>query len=141
MKEQANDKTIRVIVADDHELIREGVCSLLALEPDIEVAAVVADGKQAVSNVSALLPDVILMDIRMPKLNGMEATRLIKMRHPEVAVLCMSVHHERLIVDSILKAGASGYLLKANAGKELVPAIRAVIAGETFFCSTIAAER
>ncbi len=141
MNEQIKDKKIRVIVADDHVLIRDGVCSLLGLESDIEVVAVVEDGEQAVLKVSELLPDVVIMDIRMPKLNGVEATRKLKIEHPEVAVLCMSVHHEALIVDSILEAGASGYLLKGNAGQELVPAIRAIMAGEVYLCSTIKSER
>jgi DNA-binding NarL/FixJ family response regulator len=141
MNEKIKDKKIRVIVADDHVLIRDGICSLLALESDLEVLAVVEDGEQAVLKASELLPDVVIMDIRMPKLNGVEATRKLKSKHPDVAVLCMSVHHEALIVDSILAAGASGYLLKGNAGQELVPAIRTVMAGEVYLCSTIKSER
>ena len=141
MTKDTQKSKIRVLVADDHVLIRDGVCSLLETDDDFEVLAVVEDGEQAVSAVGELRPDVILMDIRMPKLNGMEATRQIKAKYPEVAVLCMSVHHEKLIVDSILEAGASGYLLKSNAGKELLPAIRAIMSGEVFFCSTITAER
>ena len=141
MSESSGEVRIRVIVADDHEAVREGICGLLSLEQDIEVIAIAEDGIQAVDKACELVPDVVLMDIRVPKLNGIEATRALKAKRPEVAVLCMSVHHEKLIVDSILAAGASGYLVKGNAGDELVPAIRCVAAGEIYLCSTIAGDR
>ncbi len=134
-----SDSKTRVLVADDHALIRDGICSLLDTTPDIEVIGVAEDGEQTLSKASELQPDIVLMDIRMPKINGMEATRLLKDKHPEMRVLCMSVHHEKLIVDSIMASGASGYLVKGNAAKEIVSAIRTVAAGKTFFCSTITA--
>jgi two-component system nitrate/nitrite response regulator NarL len=131
------DRNISILIADDHVMIRDGICALLELEPDVQVLDVAEDGKETLTKAEALQPDIVLMDIRMPKINGVEATRLLKQEHPNIRVLCMSVHHEKTIVDSIMKGGASGYIVKGNAAKELVPAIRAVAAGKTFFCSTI----
>lgn len=132
----SSDNMIRVLVADDHALVRDGICSLLELESDMEVVAIAEDGESAVRQVSDVLPDVVVMDIRMPGLNGIEATRQIKSQNDDVAVLGMSVHHEKLIVDDILAAGASGYLLKGDAGTELASAIRTVSSGEVYLCPT-----
>ena len=135
------DGKIRILVADDHVLIRDGICALLASEPDIEVLGFAEDGEETLAKATELQPDIVIMDVRMPKMNGVEATRLLKAAHPHVRVLCMSVHHEKVIVDSVMAGGASGYLVKGNAAKEIVPAIRAVAAGETFYCSTISTDR
>lgn len=137
MSDDKETKQIRVLIADDHDLIRDGLCSLLELESDIDVIAVAEDGADAIIKATELMPDVIVMDIRMPKFNGIEATQKIKALFDDMQILCMSVHHEQTIVDSILKAGASGYIVKGNAGTELPTAIRAVAAGDSYFCSTI----
>ncbi len=130
-------KKLQVLVADDHELIREGICNLLALESDMEVVATAEDGEVAVQKAEELMPDVVVMDIRMPKLNGIEATRKIKSEHNDILVLCMSVHHEKIMVASVMEAGASGYILKGNVNTDLSPAIRAIVAGEVYFCSSV----
>jgi DNA-binding NarL/FixJ family response regulator len=141
MTEQTKTMKIRVLVADGHLLILDGVSGLLAKEPDMELLGTAEDGEQAVLKTQQLQPDVILMDVRMPNVNGIEATRQIKAQNPNVAVLCMSVHHEKMVVDAILKAGASGYILKGSAGTELASAIRAVSSGKQYFCKTITRER
>jgi DNA-binding NarL/FixJ family response regulator len=128
------EKQIRLLVADDHQLVREGICGLLELAPDIAVVGTAENGEEAVKRVAELQPDVVLMDVRMPLLNGIDATRRIRSDHPAVRVLGMSVHHEMTIVNDFLAAGASGYVLKGNAGAELAPAIRTVAAGEQYLC-------
>jgi len=130
INKQGNEQ-LRVLIADDHEVVREGICDLLALTPDIKVVAAVSDGLTALEKIHELVPDVAVMDIRMSGMNGIEATRLIKARHPGVRVLCMSVHHEPQVVADALAAGACGYVLKVNAAEELVKSIRAAVAGET----------
>jgi two-component system response regulator NreC len=137
MTELADQKKLRIIIADDHELIRDGICGLLALESDMEVVATVEDGETAVQKAEELRPDVVVMDIRMPRLNGIEATKKIRSRQSGTLVLCMSVHHEKIIVDSVMEAGASGYILKGNVSTDLSPAIRAIVAGEVYFCSSV----
>ena len=121
---------LRVLIADDHEVMRAGICDLLALTPDIKVVAAVPDGLTALEKIHELMPDVAVIDVRMSGMNGIEATSLIKARHPSVRVLCMSVHHEPQVVDDALAAGACGYILKVNAAEELVKSIRAAAAGE-----------
>jgi DNA-binding NarL/FixJ family response regulator len=128
------ENQIRLLVADDHQLAREGICDLLELAPDIEVVGTAENGEEAVKRVAELQPAVVLMDVRMPLLNGIDATRQIRSSHPDVRILGMSVHHEMTIVNDFLAAGASGYVLKGNAGAELAPAIRAVAAGEKYLC-------
>lgn len=123
--------SIRVIIADDHAVLREGTRELLQREPDIEVVGEAGDGTAAVALVEDVRPDVAILDIAMPGLNGVEATARIKSAHPEVAVLVLTVHDEDAYVFAILEAGAAGYLLKNVGGAELVDAVRAVMAGES----------
>lgn len=122
---------IRVIIADDHAVLREGTRELLEREPDIEVVGEATDGEEAVGLVDALLPDVAILDIGMPGLNGVEATRRIKASHPQIAVLVLTVHDEEAYVFAVLEAGAAGYLLKNVHGAEVIDAVRAVTAGES----------
>lgn len=122
---------IRVLLADDHTILREGIRFLLAREPDIEVVAEAADGEEAVRRVDDARPDVVLLDIGMPRLNGLEATRRIKSRHPEVRVLVLTMHEDEEYIRPLMEAGASGYVLKRSAATELVTAIRAVHQGHT----------
>jgi len=129
---------IRVIIADDHVLFREGTRNLIEQEQDIEVIGEASDGEEAVELITKLQPHVALMDITMPKVNGIEATRQIKAHHPATAVLILTAYDNDQYIIALLEAGAAGYLLKNVSGKELVNAIRAVHAGEAVLHPTIA---
>jgi two-component system response regulator NreC len=129
---------IRLLIVDDHTLVRQGVRSLLEPEDDIEVVGEASGGREAVSKANDLKPDVVLMDLAMPDLNGMEATQLIRTQHPEVQVLALSMHGTDDYLFRVLEAGASGYVLKEADGAELVAAIRAVHAGGAFIYPSLA---
>jgi DNA-binding NarL/FixJ family response regulator len=118
-----------VLIADDHPLLRDGLTLLLQKEADFEVIGQAADGEEAVKLAVEKSPDIVLMDIEMPKIDGLEATRQIKARHPETSVLVLTVHDDEEYISAFLEAGAAGYLLKTTYGKELVQAIRAVHLG------------
>ena len=124
--------SIKIILADDHQIIREGVRSLLDKEPDMEVIGEAKNGREAVEMVVRLLPDVVVMDIGMPDLNGMEATRHITEQASDVKVLALSMHSDRQFAAGILAAGASGYLLKDSAFEELAEAIRSIVRGQCY---------
>jgi len=128
---------IRVLLAEDHTIVRKGLRSLLDAEPGIEVIDEAEDGREAVQKAQQLRPDVVLMDITMPGLNGLEATRQIKKRFPEVKVLVLTVHAGEEYVLQVLRAGASGYLVKQTAPRELVSAIRAAYRGDSFLSPSI----
>jgi DNA-binding NarL/FixJ family response regulator len=131
---------IRVLLVDDHRILREGVRALLAGEPGITVVGEAADGAAAISQVDRLAPDVVLMDMVMPHQSGLEATARIKELHPEVIVLIMSMHDNDEYVQQVIKAGASGYVLKGLTGDDLVQAIKAVHEGASFVDPAIAAK-
>ena len=128
---------IRVILAEDHMIVRKGIRSLLEAEPDFEVLAEASDGREAVDLVRQFLPDVILMDIGMPGLNGLEATRQIKQWYPQTNVLVLTMYDTEEHIFQILQAGASGYLVKQTAPVELAQAIRSVAQGETYLSPTV----
>lgn len=128
---------IRVVLADDHTILREGIRALLERQPDIEVIGEACDGREAVTAARGLHPDVVLMDIGMPLLNGLEATRQISHDCPDVHVLVLTMHENDEYVAQILAAGASGYVLKRTAATQLVAAIRAVHQGEAFLHPTV----
>jgi two-component system response regulator NreC len=130
---------ISLILADDHAVVRSGLRMLLEAQPDMEIRAEAESGKQAVSKVRSLQPDVILMDIQMPDLNGIEATKQIKKFAPETAVLALTMHEDDQYFFEMLQAGASGYLPKRAAPDELVAAIRTVARGEVFLYPSLAA--
>jgi DNA-binding NarL/FixJ family response regulator len=132
------DSRIRVLIADDHAILRDGIRALLEDEPDIDVVGEAEDGRWAVERACKLRPDVVLMDIAMPLLNGLEATRQIKRDTPETHVLILTMYEDAEYVGRVLEAGASGYVLKHAAGRELVTAIRAVADGGAFFSPSIA---
>jgi two-component system response regulator NreC len=123
---------IRVLLADDHAILSAGLRALLKYYDDVEVVGEARDGDEALARVDELRPDVVLMDIAMPGMNGIEATRLIRERHPETRVLVLTQHGERQYVLALVQAGASGYLLKRALGSDLIVALRAVARGETF---------
>ena len=121
--------SIRIIIADDHGIVRQGLQSLLEQEPDMEVVGEAEDGRKALSLVRELGPDILVMDITMPNLNGIDATRRIVSEFPGVKIIALSIHSGKRFVADMLKAGASGYVVKECLAKELVRAIRIVAAG------------
>ena len=123
---------IRVLLVDDHAILRDGIRALLSFQDDILVVGEARNGEDAIQQVEELRPDVVLMDIAMPGINGLEATRLICHDHPECRVLILSQHEDRQYVVPLLQAGASGYLLKRALGDDLIHAIRKVFDGETY---------
>jgi NarL family two-component system response regulator LiaR len=129
---------IKVIIADDHALFREGTRSLIAQEKDMEVVGEASDGEESIRLVTELRPQVVLMDIAMPKVNGIEATRSIKADSPATAVLILTAYDNDQYIAALLEAGAAGYLLKNVSGSDLVNAIRAVYAGEAVLHPAIA---
>jgi len=130
-------KLIRVLLAEEHAIVREGLRSLLEKQPDMEIVCEAEDGRMAVERARELLPDVVIMDIAMPDLNGIEATRQIINEFPQIKVIALSVHSNRRFVADMLRAGAAGYVLKECPLDELVQAIRAVAAGESYLSSRI----
>ena len=127
----------RVLLAEDHESVRQGLRALLDGREDIEVVADVANGKIAVDRISALKPDVAVLDLSMPEMNGLAATRAIKQRAPSVAVLALTRHADDAYVQELLSAGASGYVLKQSPFDELLKGIRAVARGDHYLDSTL----
>jgi DNA-binding NarL/FixJ family response regulator len=128
---------IRVLVADDHAIIREGLRVMLGNQPDMEVVGTAANGREAVGLVDEHVPDVVVVDISMPELNGIEAIAQILPRHPHIKVIVLSIHETRPYVYRTLKAGAQGYLIKETAGLEVVDAVRAVYRGERYLSQRI----
>ncbi len=122
---------IRILLADDHAVVREGTRQLLEREPDLEVVGEAADGIEAVELARALQPDVAIIDIAMPNMNGIEATKRIKTDRPATAVLILTAYDDDQYIFALLEAGAAGYLLKNVHGRELVDAVRAVYGGES----------
>jgi two-component system response regulator NreC len=118
---------MRILIADDHGIVREGLRSLIEKEPDMEVVGEAKDGLETVALAKQLAPDVIIMDISMPNLNGIEATRLILAQNPKIKVIVLSIHAERRIVKEILSAGAAGYVLKTYLFEELSRALHSVM--------------
>ena len=129
---------IRVLIADDHPFYRQGVNTMLSVAPDIEIAGEVASGDEAIAQTASLQPDVILMDLKMPGINGIEATRRILHTSPHIGVLVLTMFEADESVFAAMRAGARGYLLKDAGQEELVRAIKAVSRGEAIFSPAIA---
>lgn len=129
---------IQILIAEDHAIVREGVRLILAAQPDIEVVGEATNGHEAIAMACDLRPDAVCMDISMPGIDGLEATRRIKECCPEVAVLALTVHATDEYFFQMLQAGASGYVLKGAASADLVAALRAVARGEVFLYPTVA---
>ncbi len=128
---------ITVVLADDHTIVRDGLRYLLEAQPDIKVVGDAADGRKAVKLVSKLRPDVAIIDITMPALNGIDATSQIRQLCPETAVIILSMHANARHIARALDAGAQGYLIKESAGTEVVEAVRAVVDGHHFLSQTV----
>lgn len=128
---------MRILIADDHKIVRDGIISLLKNEEGFQVVAEAAHGRDAVDMAIQYEPDLVLMDISMPGLNGIEATRQIISRLPHIGVCALSMHSDRRFVLEVLKAGARGYLLKDCAFEELSQALRTVSKGQYYLCSQI----
>lgn len=137
-RSKGNNMVIRVLLVDDHQLVRQGLRAILDSEPDIDVAGEAADGAAAVTAAQRLKPDVVVMDVAMPHLNGIDATRQIIAQHGGARVLVLSMHGNRQIVLEALRAGAAGYLLKDCAREDLARAIRTVQGNLAFFSPQVA---
>jgi DNA-binding NarL/FixJ family response regulator len=129
---------LRLLLGDDHTVVRQGLCRILEAHPDWEVIAQTSDGREAVRQTLALHPDVVILDVGMPLLNGIEATRQIVRRLPEVRVLILSMHAAEAYITQALEAGAKGYLLKDSADADLIRGVSAVAAGKSFFSPAVA---
>lgn len=131
---------IRVLVVDDHAILRDGIRSLLEGQEDIIVIGEASDGAEAIECAGKLLPDIVLMDISMPKTNGLEATRVITEKYPQVKVLILTQHDNREYISPALQAGASGYVLKRSGRRELLNAVRQVYEQGAFLTNNVAKE-
>jgi two-component system, NarL family, response regulator NreC len=130
--------SLRIVVGDDHTLVRQGICKILEERADWHVVAQAGDGREAVKQVLALGPDVAILDIGMPLLNGIEATRQVVRRLPGLHVLILSMHADEAYITQALQAGAQGYLLKDSADVDLIRAVTDVAAGKSFFSPVVA---
>jgi len=129
---------LRVLLGDDHTLMRQGLRKIMEERPEWEVVAEVGDGREAVKKCQALKPDVAVLDVAMPLLNGIDATQQIAKKVPETRVLVLSMHSDEAYVTRALQAGATGYMLKDSAGKDLLKGIASVAAGQAYFSPAIA---
>jgi DNA-binding NarL/FixJ family response regulator len=135
---EAQAERIRLLLADDHAVVRSGTRELLERQPDFHIVGEAVDGEEAVKLTDELQPDVVVMDVRMPKMSGVEATKRIKAENPDVRVLVLTAHDDDEYVFALLQAGANGYLLKTSEIDELVKAIRTVYAGQSALAPTVA---
>lgn len=131
---------IRVLIADDHQVVREGLSAILKTKEDIEVVGLARDGAEAVDMTRTLLPDVVLMDISMPRMNGVEATREIKKENPHIGIVVLTMYAEEEYIFDLVKSGATGYLLKDADSAQIVKAIRAVAEGESLIHPSVASK-
>lgn len=129
---------LKILVADDHDVVRAGMKALLEDQPNWQVVAEAGTGRQAVEKAKATAPDVAMLDVTMPELNGLEAARQIKKLLPNTEILILTVHESEQIAAEVLKVGARGYILKSDAGRELVAAVKSVAAHKNYFTSRIA---
>jgi DNA-binding NarL/FixJ family response regulator len=129
---------VSVLIADDHEIVRRGLRALIQEQPGWQVVAEVANGRDAVAKAEEFKPDVAILDISMPSLNGLDATRQMVKLSPSTKVLILSIHESDLLIHKLLGAGARGYILKADAGRDFITAVKALLANKTFFTPKVA---
>ena len=128
---------VKVLIVDDHEIMRDGMSALLHKYSEFEVVGQAADGREALEMASQLKPDLVIMDVGMPNLNGVDATRQLLTQQPDLRVMALSTHSDGPVVAKMIKAGASGYMLKESAFEELIEGITALLEGKTFLCKKI----
>lgn len=131
-------QTHSVVICDDHAIVREGIKQVLAANPDLEVVGEAANGLEGLALISKLKPEVVITDITMPEMNGIDMTRELSKEFPEIRVVILSVHSRKTFIMEALKAGARGYVLKDSAGEKLLDAVEAVLAGDSYLDSPVA---
>ena len=131
-------RNLRIVVADDHPLMRRGICDLLESEPGWKVVAEASNGREAVEAMTGSKPDVLVIDLAMPELNGLTATREILRALPKTEVVLLTMHNTEQVIREVLESGARGFVLKSDAGQNLVAAVKAVAAGKPFFTPNVA---
>jgi two-component system response regulator NreC len=129
---------IKVLVVDDHTIVRDGICALLSLTPDMEVVGEASNGREALEKLKLLIPDVIVMDIAMPVMGGLEATRVIRDEFPEIKVLVLTQYEDKEYVFPAIEAGALGFIIKTAASSDLATGIRSVYRGDSFLSPSVA---
>src|ERR1700679_2810255 len=129
---------LRIVVADDHPLMRRGICDLLESEPGWKVVAEASNGREAVEAMTGSKPDVLVIDLAMPELNGLTATREILRALPKTEVVLLTMHNTEQVIREVLESGARGFVLKSDAGQNLVAAVKAVAGGKPFFTPNVA---
>ena len=133
-------KKTRVLITDDHRVVREGLCAILETKDDIEIIGEARDGGEAVEKTRSLMPDVILMDVSMPGMTGVEATRIIKREFPHIGVIALTMYEEQQYIFDLVRAGATGYLLKDSDSAQIVAAIRTISRGESLIHPSVASK-
>lgn len=131
---------IKVLIADDHRVVREGLAAILKTKENIAVVGEAQDGHEALEKVRALVPDVVLMDVSMPRMNGVEATRQIKREFPHIGIIALTMYDEQQYIFDLVRAGATGYLLKDTDSAQIVAAIRAIYRGESLIHPSVASK-
>lgn len=131
---------IKVLIADDHRVVREGLGAILKSKENIEVVGEAQDGQEAVEKARSLVPDVILMDVSMPRMSGVEATRIIKREFPHIGIIALTMYEEQQYIFDLVRAGATGYLLKDSDSTQIVQAIRSVYRGESLIHPSVASK-
>lgn len=133
-------KKIRVLITDDHRVVREGLSAILETKEEIEIVGEAKDGGEAVEKARELLPDVIVMDVSMPGMNGVEATRIIKREMPQIGIVALTMYEDQQYIFDLVRAGAKGYLLKDSDSTEILAAIRAISKGESLIHPSVASK-
>ena len=131
------NKPIKILLADDHTIVRQGLARLLEDQPDLRVVGEATDGRMALEKATALKPDIVIMDIAMPLMNGIEAAKRIRKQLPETKILILSMYSHEHYIHQLLETGISGYLLKDSSGRDIINAIKAAMKGETFLSPSI----
>lgn len=130
-------KKVKILISDDHNILQQGLRNSFETEKGFEVVAIADSGRIAIELASLHQPDIIIMDVSMPELNGMEATKQILAKNPDIKIMALSMHMEKIYVNGMMNAGASGYMLKSCSFKELLTGIRTILSGDQFFCPEI----